>query len=145
MLIKIITVGKIKDKHFLAKINEFVKRISFDAKLEMLELKDSNKESEGKKLLELISKEQHSHVFAMSEEGKEFTSRQFAGKIQKIHKKLVFIIGGPFGLTEEVKKASNETFSLSKMTLTHEMAKLFLTEQVFRAISIIKKRGYHND
>ena len=144
MLIKVITVGKIKDKNILAKINEFVKRIQFDAKIELLELKDSTKEKEGAKLLDILNKEK-GFVFAMSEEGKQMTSRQFGDKMSATHQKMIFVIGGPFGLTEEVKKKANVTFSLSKMTFTHEMAKMFLLEQIFRGISIIKGRGYHND
>jgi len=144
MLIKVISVGRIKDKFILAKINEFVKRISFDAKLKLVEIKDSTKEKEGKKLLEILSKEQ-GYIFAMSEEGAQMTSRQFAARMDSIQKQMVFIIGGPFGLTDEVKKKADCIFSLSKMTFTHEMAKLFLLEQIFRGITIIKGRGYHND
>lgn len=144
MLIKLITVGRIKDKHIQAKIDEFVKRIKFDAKIDMVEIKDTTKEKEGQKLLELLNKEK-GYVFAMSEEGKQMTSREFGKKMESTHQKMIFIIGGPFGLTEEVKKKCNGTFSLSKMTFTHEMAKMFLLEQIFRGISIIKGRGYHND
>lgn len=144
MLLKVITVGRIKDKHIQFKIDEFLKRIKFDAKIDMVEIKDSTKEKEGQKLLELLNKEK-GYVFAMSEEGKQMTSREFATKMERTHQKMIFIIGGPFGLTEDVKKKCNGTFSLSKMTFTHEMAKMFLLEQIFRSISIIKGRGYHND
>ena len=144
MLIKVITVGRIKDKNIQAKIDEFIKRIKFDAKIDMLEIKDSTKEKEGQKLLDVLNKEK-GYVFAMSEEGKQMTSRQFSEKMAATHQKLIFIIGGPFGLIEEVKKKCNGTFSISKMTFTHEMAKMFLLEQIFRGISIIKGRGYHND
>jgi len=144
MLIKVITVGKVKDKLLQKKIDEFVKRIRFESKIEFLEIKDSDKEKEGKKLEECLKKET-GYVFALSEEGAQFTSREFAGKLDSIHKKIIFIIGGPFGLTETVKKKADCLFSLSKMTFTHEMAKLFLLEQVFRGITIIKGRGYHKD
>ena len=144
MLIKVITVGRIKDKHIQAKIDEFIKRIKFDAKIDFVEIKDSTKEKEGEKLLDILNKEK-GYVFAMTEEGKQMTSREFGMKMEATHQKMIFVIGGPFGLSEAVKKKANQTFSLSKMTFTHEMAKMFLLEQIFRGISIIKGRGYHND
>lgn len=144
MLIKLICVGKIKDKALAAKIAEFGKRIQFDAKLEVLELKDSSREKESARLAEIIDKEQ-GFVFILSEDGKEFSSTEFAERLNSIDKKMIFVIGGPYGMTQELKDKADILLSLSQMTFTHEMARLFLTEQIFRAISIIKGRKYHNE
>ncbi len=144
MIFKVICVGKLKDKMFEKRVQEYCKRLSFDSKVSITEIKDSTKEKEGQKLLELIDKEK-GYVIALTEEGKELTSRKFSEKIASIHQKVTFVIGGPFGLTEEVKKRSDMLLSLSKMTFTHEMVRMFLMEQVYRAVSIMKGRKYHND
>lgn len=144
MRFKIISVGKIKDKNLLELVNDFAKKISYEAKLELLEIKDSDKKTEGKKILDKVNDE---FLIALSEEGKQWNSRELAKKIKDISltKTICFVIGGPFGLSEEVKNKSSLILSLSKMTFTHEMAKLFLLEQVYRAISIIKNKNYHKD
>lgn len=142
--IKVISVGKVKDGALLEKIKEYSEKISHDANITFLELKDSNKEEEGLKIIEKVSKSS-SFVFILSEEGLEYTSKDFAGKLKKIEQDVIFVIGGPFGLSKEVKKKSNDIISLSKMTFTHEMAKMFLLEQIYRAISINKGRKYHKD
>jgi len=144
MLFKILCVGKLKDKHFEGRVQDYLKRISYDAKISITEVKDSNKATECKKLSELIDKEK-GFVIMLSEEGKQFSSRQFAHKIDQAQQKVTLVIGGPFGLTDEVKKKANLMLSFSKMTFTHEMIRLFLAEQLYRAVSIIKGRKYHND
>lgn len=143
MLIKIITVGKIKDRGLQAKIDGFTKWLSPYAKLEIVEVRDSNIEKEGAAILKSIAKEK-GFIFALSEEGKEFTSNKFSQKLAGIDQKLVFIIGGPFGLSPAVKQRADCLFSLSKMTFTHEMARLFLLEQIYRAIDIARGGKYHN-
>lgn len=143
MLIKIIAVGKIKDRGLQNKIAEFTKWVSRYAKLEIIELRDSNVEKEGTAILKSLGKDK-AFVFALSEEGKEFTSNKFSKKLAGIDQKLVFIIGGPFGLAPEVKQRADCLFSLSQMTFTHEMARLFLLEQIYRAIDIARGGKYHN-
>ena len=143
MLIKIIAVGKIKDPGLQSKINEFSKWVSRYAKLEIVELRDSNVGKEGEAILKTIGKDK-TFVFALSEEGKEFTSVKFSRKLSGIDQKMTFVIGGPFGLSTEVKQRADCLFSLSKMTFTHEMARLFLLEQVYRAIDIARGGKYHN-
>lgn len=144
MQIKIIYVGKTKDPHLRSLISSYSKKISYDAKLELLEIKDSDKKTEGKKIIEKLSNE---FVITLSEEGKQLTSKELAKKIKdlSITKQICFVIGGPFGLSEKVKKRADLILSLSKFTLTHEMAKLFLLEQIYRAISIIKNKKYHKN
>jgi 23S rRNA (pseudouridine1915-N3)-methyltransferase len=144
MLFKILCVGKLKDKYFESRVRDYLKRISYDAKISITEVKDSNRETECKKLAELIDKEK-GFVIMLSEDGKQLSSRQFAQKIDRVQQKVVLVIGGPFGLTLEIKKKANLLLSFSEMTFTHEMIRLFLAEQIYRAVSIIKGRKYHND
>lgn len=144
MSFTIAAVGKVKDRHFTAKIEEYQKRIQFERKINIVHLKDSDKESEGKRILDFLNKRKNAHVIALTEEGNQYTSRQFA-KLLEPTEELVFIIGGPDGLTDEVKASCRQTLSLSKMTMTHEMALMFLTEQLFRGLSIRGNRGYHRD
>jgi 23S rRNA (pseudouridine1915-N3)-methyltransferase len=149
MKLKLVCVGKIKGPSLQKLIKDYSERISYDAKLEIIEIKDYNSEEEGKKIIELIDRiKDNKFVFALSEEGKEYTSVEFSEKIKKIdldNKVIIFIIGGPFGLSQEVKKKAHNLFSLSRMTLTHEIARLFLLEQIYRAISIIKNKNYHKE
>ena len=144
MLIKIIAVGKIKDRGLQNKMDEFTKWISPYAKLEIIELRDSNVEKEGAAILKSIGKDK-AFVFVLSEEGKGFTSNEFSQKLARIERKLIFIIGGPFGLSPAVKQRADCLFSMSRMTLTHEMTRLFLLEQIYRAINIARGGKYHNN
>jgi len=143
MLIKLIVIGKLKNKHISALVDEFLKRIRFDAKVEIQEFKDSDKECENKRILDALVKEQ-GYIIALSEDGQQFSSEKLAEKVETIHKKIVFIIGGPYGLSDELKARVDLTLSLSSLTFTHEMARFILLEQIFRVITIIKGRGYHN-
>jgi 23S rRNA (pseudouridine1915-N3)-methyltransferase len=74
----------------------------------------------------------------------QLSSEKMAKKMESIHKKIVFIIGGPYGLTDQLKQRADLLLSLSSLTFTHEMARFILLEQIFRTITIIKGRGYHN-
>jgi len=147
MKFRIICVGKIKDLNLLSLVNEYTLKINYDAKLEIIEIKDSDKTSEGKKLIEHIDKSRN-YVVILSEEGNILDSLQFS-KLIKTHslmnKDIDFVIGGPFGLSDEVKQRSDIILSLSRMTFTHEMARLFLVEQIYRALSIINKKKYHKN
>lgn len=105
------------------------------------------KEEEGKAIIGNL--QASDFVVLMDEKGNEFTSRGFADWIQKQmnsgRKRLVLIIGGPFGFSKEVYSRANSLIALSKMTLTHEMAKLVLTEQLYRGMTILKGEPYHHD
>ena len=85
----------------------------------------------------------HGYAFALSEEGAIYTSAKFAARIGAIQKKLIFVIGGPLGLSPAVKNRADEILSLSRMTFSHEMVQLFLLEQIYRGISINLNRKYH--
>ncbi|MDD2597601.1 MAG: 23S rRNA (pseudouridine(1915)-N(3))-methyltransferase RlmH [Kiritimatiellae bacterium] len=143
MLIKLIVIGRLKSKPIAALADDFLARIRFDAKVEIQEFKDSGKESENKRMLEALIKEQ-GYIIALSEEGVLLGSEVLAHKLNAVQRKLVFVIGGPYGLSDQVKARADLTLSLSPLTFTHEMARLILLEQIFRAITIIQGRGYHN-
>ena len=142
MDIKILAVGKIKDPAYSQKIEEYAGRIRHDVKLEIVEIKDSDPESEAEKILDHCGREQ-AEVFALDERGKLLTSLEFARMISAAPRRIIFVVGGPDGLSDRVKKAARACFALSPMTFTHEMARLLLVEQIYRAISIIKGRKYH--
>ncbi|HEX3020163.1 MAG TPA: 23S rRNA (pseudouridine(1915)-N(3))-methyltransferase RlmH [Chitinispirillaceae bacterium] len=144
LLIRLIVVGKIKDHCLLTKIDEYKRRISYESRLEIVEIQDSSPEIEALKIKQILSKDP-GFVIALSEEGRELDSVSFAGKLANINGRISFIIGGPCGLSKEIKSLSREVMSLSRMTFTHEMARLLLLEQIYRAGTIINNRKYHRN
>jgi 23S rRNA (pseudouridine1915-N3)-methyltransferase len=144
MDITIIAVGKIKDRAYLQKITEYAERIRHDAKLDIVEIKDAGLDEEGRRIVDHLQRER-AHTIALDERGKLYSSAEFAKKLSSLQQKIVFVIGGPTGLSPQVKKSVRETFALSPLTFTHEMARLLLLEQVYRAISILKNRKYHKE
>ncbi len=144
MLIKLLTIGSIKDKSIASKTAEYEKRISAFAKIDIVEFKDVDKEKETLKIIEALAKEK-GYIIILSEDGKTVNSHKFSEMLSKIDRKIVFVIGGPYGLSEEVKHKANYVLSLSPMTFTHELARMLLTEQIYRAIAIMRGIKYHND
>lgn len=144
MLIKIITVGSIKDKNIAAKTAEYEKRLAAFAKIEIVELKDGDKDKECTRINDALAKEK-GYIIVLSEDGKNIASHQFSETIAGIDRKIVFVIGGPYGLSDAVKQRADLLLSLSKMTFTHELARLLLTEQIYRAVAIMRGIKYHND
>jgi 23S rRNA (pseudouridine1915-N3)-methyltransferase len=140
--INLIAVGKIKDRLLAEKINDYYTRLAFDIRFTTHEIKDSDKDTEGKKIVDLV-KDQTTFVIALSEEGHEFSSEEFSQYLLKAGRNIHFCIGGPTGLSVQIKKQAHALISLSKMTFTHEIARMLLLEQIYRAVSIIKNRGYH--
>jgi 23S rRNA (pseudouridine1915-N3)-methyltransferase len=140
--IRIIAIGKVRDRAITALCEDMTGRIRHDARLEIVELKDSDSTQEGKRILETAAKRKAFRI-VLSEEGRECTSREFATLLSRQTTGIDFIIGGPFGLSTDVKKQAGMLLSLSRMTFTHEMARLFLLEQVYRALSICNNRKYH--
>lgn len=139
MKFKIIAVGKIKKNWINAGINEYLKRLP---QLEILEIKDAGKQKELSKILSLIKKKDK--LIALSETGESLTSVEFASFINKeLLQPLVFVIGGPDGLSEQINNYAYQVLSLSSMTFPHEMARLFLVEQLYRAYTIIQNKNYH--
>ncbi len=144
MLIKCVFIGKLKDRAMQSRCDEFAKWLSPYAKLEVVELPDSTVEKEGQAILKALEKERNSAVLVLSEEGREFTSVQFAERLGGFDRKVVFVIGGPYGLAPEVKARADLLWSLSKLTFTHELARLLLFEQLFRANNLLHGGNYHN-
>jgi len=138
-MIKLICVDKVKEKFLKEGIEDFTKRINYFGKFEIQRIKSSEAVKEGKDILSKISNE---HVFILSEEGKEFSSEEFADKLFKINKDVIFVIGGTDGISDELKK-KGQLISLSKMTFTHEMAQLFFVEQIYRCFMIKNNKRYH--
>ncbi|MEK7672289.1 MAG: 23S rRNA (pseudouridine(1915)-N(3))-methyltransferase RlmH [Patescibacteria group bacterium] len=156
MKIRIIQVGKTKDKYIEEGLAELVKRLKAFAKLEIVTLKEVAaskaftrehcKDFEGKQILQNLQKDEV--VILLDEKGREMNSVEFAGFLEKYvdeGREVVFVIGGPFGLSEEVKKKANATIALSKMTFTHQMVRLFLLEQIYRGFCIINGKEYHHE
>lgn len=142
LALKIVAVGKIKDSSINQKCNEYINKITHDARLNIVEIKDSDKATEGEKLISSIKKS-NEYTIALTEFGKQYSSVELAGHLGKINKTITFLIGGHHGLHEQVMKEADECIALSRMTFTHEMARLILLEQVYRSVSILNNRSYH--
>jgi 23S rRNA (pseudouridine1915-N3)-methyltransferase len=158
MNIKIVTVGKLKEKYLIQGINEYVKRLGAYCKIQLVEVPDEKapesmseaemlqvKEKEGKKILAKIKDQEY--VFALAIEGKNPTSEVFAQQIEQLgiqgKSQLVFVIGGSLGLSQEVMQRSNSQISFGKMTFPHQLMKLILVEQIYRAYRINTGAPYH--
>lgn len=158
MNIKIITVGKLKEKYLVQGINEYVKRLGAYAKMELIEVPDEKapenlseaemlqvKEKEGQRILSKIKDQEY--VYALAIEGKNPSSEELAKQIDQLgiqgKSQIVFVIGGSLGLSTEVMKRSNAQISFGKMTFPHQLMKLILVEQIYRAFRINKNEPYH--
>ena len=157
MKVALVLVGKTVNKHFVELIDEYAGRvkhyIGFDI-ITIPELKntkslsaDQQKQQEG----ELILKQMQAgdHVVLLDEHGKEFRSVEFSSymeqKMQTVNKRLVFVIGGPYGFSPDVYGKANEKISLSKMTFSHQMVRLIFVEQLYRAMTIMRGEPYHHE
>lgn len=144
MKIRIIATGKIKEKFTQEWINELYKRIPKYCPIEIIEQKEqSTTEQEAKKILPLIKPEDY--VIALDAKGKSISSEELAELLKQklMQKNIVFIIGSDKGLSKQALQRANYSLSLSKMTFTHQIARLLLTEQIYRAMTIIKGEKYH--
>jgi 23S rRNA (pseudouridine1915-N3)-methyltransferase len=154
MQIKVILIGKTSTPYIKEGVDVYLKRLKHYVKLEMVEIGDVNykerdrqKEKEGESILKHIKTDDV--VFLLDEKGDNPTSRDFAQFFQKKMnagtKQMVLVIGGAFGFSKEVYDRSNGLLSFSKMTFSHEMIRLFMLEQIYRAFTILKGESYHND
>lgn len=158
MNISIITVGKLKEKYLKQGIEEYLKRLTAYAKVEMIEVADEKapeelselemvqvKQKEGERILAKIS--QDTYVIALAIQGKLGSSEELADSLDKLatygKSKIAFVIGGSLGLSDEVIKRSNEQLSFSRMTFPHQLMRLILVEQVYRAFRINRNEPYH--
>lgn len=140
MKVKIVCVGKIKEGFARDGVNEFLRRLR-NSRVGIVEIPDSDVVREGRALLERVR--DGDCVVALAEAGGQLSSTAFAVFVKKSGKDLCFVVGGPDGLSEEVLSRADKTLSLSKMTLPHEMARLILLEQLYRAVLINEGRRYH--
>ena len=157
MKIKIISVGKIKERYLVEGIEEYAKRLSRYCNLELVEVPDEKapenlsvkdkekvKEIEGKRILEKINNE---YIISLAIKGKTFSSEELAKKIMDIttynSSNICFVIGGSLGLSKEVLNKSNLKLSFSKMTFPHQLMKLILLEQIYRSFRINNNEPYH--
>ncbi len=152
MNITILTIGKLKEKYFKQACDEYLKRISPYAKVEVEELKPVSfseknrkraKKEEGEKVLTYLKKQKDCRIIVLDECGKGYNSLDFSDILLQINEKVVFVIGGSLGLDERVVVKADLLLSLSKMTFPHEMARVFLCEQIYRAITIDIGKTYH--
>ena len=149
-MIRIICIGKIKEKYFIDAINEYQKRLSKYTKLEIIELPDFDADINTilKKESELILKhiKDKSYIITLEIEGNELSSIELSKKIDNIlntNSDITFIIGGSYGLSDEVKNISNYKLSFSKMTFPHQLFRVILLEQIYRSYKILNNETYH--
>ena len=150
-MIKIICVGKIKEKFFKEAIEEYKKRLTKYTKLQIIEVEDVNLPNETlikQKEKELIEKNinEKDYVITLEIEGKELNSEELSKKIQELEQtnpNITFIIGGSYGLDDRIKERSNYKLSFSKLTFPHQLFRVILLEQIYRSYKIINNETYH--
>lgn len=157
MKIELAVIGKTSIGYLKQGIDEYIKRLKHYVPFEIKYIddikntknisEDQQKRTEGAKILSLLDKSDF--VVLLDEHGKEYTSMQYSSYIQKRllsgAKKVVFVIGGPYGFSQEVYDRANDKISFSKMTFNHEMIRLIFTEQLYRAYTIINHEPYHHE
>jgi 23S rRNA (pseudouridine1915-N3)-methyltransferase len=157
MKINLLCIGKTDDKEIKNLINYYLTRLPRHWNFEITEIPDVKnarnltpdllKKEEAKLFLNII--ENTDLVVLLDEKGKQFTSREFAQKLDSYQnnsiKKICFLVGGAYGFSEEIYQRANEKISISKMTFTHQMIRLFFVEQIYRADQILQGKPYHND
>lgn len=157
MTVKIICIGKTDNKALDGLVQDYLKRLKFYIKTDFIIIPDiknrktlsadQQKTNEGELILKHINTSDF--VVLLDERGKQYTSIQFSEFLSKKMvsglKQLVFIIGGPYGFSDEVYKKAQAQMSLSKMTFSHQMVRLFFVEQVYRAFTIIRNEPYHHE
>ncbi|MBI4154549.1 23S rRNA (pseudouridine(1915)-N(3))-methyltransferase RlmH [Candidatus Woesearchaeota archaeon] len=135
-MIKILTIGKVKDRNIKILIEEFLKRLKKFYKVEFFELKNEE---------QILKQLKEGYIVACDENGLQLSSKEFSNFIKEktIEKDLIFIVGDENGLSNNIKEKTNFLLSFSKMTFLHDMFKLILVEQIYRAFTIIKGMEYH--
>lgn len=156
MNIKLLAIGKTDNKNLQALIDKYTKRLGFYIKFDLEVIADiknvknlseaQQKQKEGELILAKLTATDH--LILLDENGKSFSSVGFADELQKKMnagiKTLVFVIGGPYGFSDEVYKKANGKISLSAMTFSHQMVRLFVIEQIYRGFTILKNEPYHH-
>lgn len=150
-MIKIITVGSLKERYLKEAIEEYQKRIKKYTDIEIIEVKDEGllspmqaMEKESEKIKKHISEKEY--IITLEIEGKQFTSEEFSRKIediQMINSNITFIIGGSYGIDQSIKEKAKTHLSFSKMTFPHQLFRVLLLEQIYRAFKIMNNESYH--
>lgn len=157
MEIILLAIGKTTQDFVISGLQEYLKRLKRYVAYSIVTLPDvkggksipeeRQKELEGNMITDFLA--DSDMVVLLDERGKEYASREFAGVLQKWmasgRKRIVFVVGGPYGFSRAVYDRCDTKISLSKMTFTHEMVRLFFTEQIYRAMTILRGEPYHHD
>lgn len=157
MNITLICIGKTDEKPLEELIQKYEKRLPIHWNFQRMEIPDiknrknlSESQQKEKEAELIFSKLNNSdYVILLDEKGKQLSSSAFAGELQSLMnqsiKQIAFVIGGPYGFSDEVYKRANRKLSLSEMTFTHQMVRLFLIEQIYRAFAILQGKPYHHE
>lgn len=157
MEIELLTVGKTTIRFVIDGIEEYTRRLKHYIPYSIRTIPDikntskmdqaKQKEEEGKKILEAVSNSDY--VVLLDERGKQYSSVEFSAFIEKQmvagRRKVIFVVGGPYGFSKAVYDRADSLLSLSKMTFNHEMVRLFFTEQIYRAMTIMRGEPYHHE
>ncbi len=157
MKVALLLVGKTVNKHFVELIDDYASRLTHYVGFDIItipELKntknltaDQQKQQEGELILKQL--QAGDHVVLLDEHGKELRSVEFSRlmeqRMQTVSKRMVFVIGGPYGFSPEVYAKANEKLSLSQMTFSHQMVRLIFVEQLYRAMTIMRGEPYHHE
>lgn len=155
MRFTVLTIGKAKHSYVQQGVDHYVKSISTLGEVEIVELKDSESDTqkEAEAILTFLERRQYlkdgkNRIIALDEHGKEFTSVAWSQLLQKWQdegvSRIIFIIGGAFGLHEKIKKEAAQLFALSKFTFPHDLVRIILLEQIYRALHIQSGSKYHH-
>ncbi len=157
MKVKLLVIGRTNDEKLKDLMQVYIKRIKHYLNFELIEIPDVKK---GKKMSQDALKELEAdlilskidtgeQIILLDEKGEQFTSKKFSQFIEKkmiySHSNIVFVVGGAYGFSEKVYKVANKKLSLSSMTFSHQMIRLLFVEQLYRAMTIIKKEPYHHE
>lgn len=157
MKVTLLVVGKTVNKQFIDLINDYSDRLKHYIGFELQVIPDlkntkslseaQQKTLEGEQILKAI--QPGDHLVLLDEHGKEFRSIEFSKwmeqKMQTVSRRLVFVIGGPYGFSDDVYRAAKEKLSISKMTFSHQMIRLIFVEQLYRAMTIMRGEPYHHE
>jgi 23S rRNA (pseudouridine1915-N3)-methyltransferase len=145
MKLRIIWIGKTKERYAAEGVQKYLKRLKPLAQVEIVEIKEQKSGGMEDRLMkegERLLKQTSSYVL-LDERGKGLSSVEFADSLRD-RAQTDFVLGGPYGVSDDVRNSASETLALSKMTLTHEMARVLLVEQLYRAMTIMKGGSYHH-
>ena len=144
-MIKLLCIGKLKEEYLKEAVNDYLKRLNKYTKIELIELKDSNINTEKDEILKHIKTSDF--IVSLAIEGKELNTLEFKDLIEQNfingNSNITFIIGGSDGLHDEIKKLSNEKISFSKLTYPHGLFRVILLEQIYRSFKIMNNETYH--